>query len=194
MHLRRIVVLLAAVTVLPWVAGPAAAEELRLVDARGDMWTAADDGSAVPAPTSTVGDVTSAKVIYQGVKVVVRLKFADLAKRGSYAQYTVVLQGSRDLRTREIVLEAGPRHWGGHARVFKRHGDLVQNCPVRHVIDYATETLRVRIDRDCLGRPGSVRANVNVYRADEAGDFYSDNPHDGAASSDDWTAWVRRTR
>ncbi len=193
MQLRRAALPLAVVTLVA-TAGAATAEQERLVDPSGDMWASAADGSSVPAPGSSQSDVTLAKVSYQGRQVVVRLKFVDLAKKGSYAQYVVVLQGHRDLRTREIVLEAGPHRWDGRARVYKPHGDLVTNCPVAHRIDYGTEVVRVRLDRACLDKPGSVRANVNIYRADGSGVFYSDNPHDRLDQSNAWTPWVKRTR
>jgi hypothetical protein len=192
MQLRRAALPLAVVTLVA-TAGAATAQQERLVDPRGDMWASAADGSSVPAPGSSQSDVTRAKVSYQGGQVVVRLKFVDLAKTGSYAQYVVVLQGHRDLRTREIVLEAGPHRWDGRARVYKPHGDLVTNCPVAHRIDYGTEVVRVRLDRACLDKPGSVRANVNIYRADGSGVFYSDNPHDRLDQSNAWTPWVKRT-
>lgn len=192
MHPRRAALPL-AVAALVASAGPASAEQLRLADPAGDMWVAAADGSSLPAPGSSLGDITRAKVSYSGDKVVVRLKFVDIAKRGSYAQYAVLLQGHSG-RTREIVLEAGPHRWDGRARVYKRHGDLVQSCPVVHRIDYGTDVVRVRVDRACLAKPGSVRANVNIYRADGSGVFYSDNPHDRLDQSDAWTDWVKRTR
>lgn len=195
MSLRRVAVPLVLTAMLLWGAGPApaSAAELALVDASGDMWAAGDDGTAVASPGSTLGDVTRARVSYRGSTVELRLRFVDLARRGSYAQYAFVLQGRRDLRTREVVLETSPRHWSGRVRVFKPHGDLVTSCPVAHDIDYAANTVRVRVSRDCLDRPGSVRANVNVHRADELGTFYSDNPHDGLDHSEAWTSWVRRT-
>jgi hypothetical protein len=193
MQLRRAALPLAVATLVA-TAGAASAEQLRLTDPRGDMWMAAADGSSAPAPTSSQGDVIRAKIVYEGRQVVVRLKFVDLAKTGSYAQYVFELQGHRDLQTREVVLEAGPHRWDGRARVYKPHGDLVTNCPVAHRIDYATEVVRVRLDRTCLDKPGSVRANVNVYRADGAGVFYSDNPHDRLDQSAAWSPWVKRTR
>lgn len=192
MPLRRLVLPL-VVAALATSAGPASAEQLRLVDLAGDMWVAAADGSSLPAPGSSLGDITRAKVSYRDDKVVVRLKFVDIAKRGSYAQYAAVLQGHNG-RTREIVIEAGPHRWDGRARVYKRHGDLVTNCPVVHRIDYGTDVVRIRVDRACLAKPGSVRANVNIYRADDSGVFYSDNPHDRFDQSDAWSGWVKRTR
>ena len=197
MHLRRAALPLAVATLVATLvvtAGVASADQERLVDPAGDMWAAADDGSSVPAPGSSQGDLTRAKLTYEGDKVVVRLKFVNLARRGAYAQYLVVVQGHRDHRTREIVLEAGPGRWAGRARVYRPHGDLVASCPVAHVIDYGAEVVRVRVNRACLAKPGSVRANVNVYRADDTGAFYSDNPHDRLDHSDAWTPWVKRSR
>ena len=193
MHLRTAALPLVAAALLTTVAAAASAEQMRLVDPQGDMWVATD-GAAVPAPESAQGDLTRARTSYRGDAIVVRLKFVDLAKQGAYAQYAVVLQGHRDHRTREVVVEAGPGRWDGRARVYKPHGDLVTSCPVAHRIDYDTETVRVRVDRACLDKPGSVRANINVYLADESGAFYSDNPHDTLDHSDAWTPWVHRTR
>lgn len=193
MHLRTAALPLVAAALLTTVAAAASAEQMRLVDPQGDMWVATD-GAAVPAPESAQGDLTRARTSYRGDAIVARLKFVDLAKQGAYAQYAVVLQGHRDHRTREVVVEAGPGRWDGRARVYKPHGDLVTSCPVAHRIDYDTETVRVRVDRACLDKPGSVRANINVYLADDAGAFYSDNPHDTLDHSDAWTPWVHRTR
>ena len=193
MHPRRVALPLAVATLIA-TGGAANAEQERLVDPAGDMWATAADGTSVPAPGSSQSDIIRAKVSYQDAKVVVRLAFAKLAKRGSYAQYAVVLQGHRDHLTREIVLEAGPGRWAGRARVYKRHGDLVENCPVGHLIDYGADVVRVRVNRACLDKPGSVRANVNVYRADDSGVFYSDNPHDRLDQSNAWTSWVKRSR
>ena len=190
---RRVVVPLLVGALLPWGIGPAAAEKLTQVDARGDMWAVSEDGAVVPSPDTSQGDLTRARVSYRDDRVAVLLRFVDLAKQGAYAQYTLALQG-RDTRTREVVVEAGPKHWSGRVRVFKPHGDLVDDCPVTHEIDYAAETVRVRVKRSCLGKPRAVRANVNVDLADDDGVFRSDNPHDALDHSDAWTSWVRRSR
>ena len=178
---------------LPWGIGPAAAEKLALTDPRGDMWAVSEDGAVVASPDTRQGDVTRARVSYRNDRVVVLLRFADLARQGAYAQYTLVLRG-RDTRTREIVVAAGPKHWAGRVRVFKRHGDQVDSCPVVHKIDYAAETVRVRVKRTCLGKPRSLRANVNVDLVDDDGVFRSDNPHNALEHSNAWTSWVRRSR
>lgn len=194
MPFRRAVVLLAAGVLLPWGAGPVSAAELRLTDATGDMWASGTDGAAVPAPEAGRGDLTRAKLSYRGDTVVVRLAFAALARRGAYAQYTLLLQGKRDRRIREVVVGASPKRWAGRTRVFELHGDLVTHCPVSHEIDYGADVLKVRVKRTCLAKPGSVRANINVDLADDTGVFYSDNPHDGLDHSEAWTPWVRRSR
>jgi hypothetical protein len=184
---------LAVAALLVGAAGPASAAEIRLADARGDMWTTGSDGQGVPAPDSNEGDLTRAKVAYRGEKVVVRLAFVDLARRGTYAQYVALLQGRRDGVVREVVLTASPSHWGGRVRVYEKDGDVVASCPVGHLIDYDRNIVRIQVARSCMHRPGSVRANVNIARADRSGAFFSDNPHDDTARSDAWTSWVRRT-
>ena len=193
MPARPVVVPLLVVALLSWGIGPAAAENLAQVDARGDMWAVSGDGAVVPSPDTSQGDLTRARVSYRGDRVVVLLRFVDLAKQGAYAQYALLLEG-KDRRTREVVVAAGPKRWAGRVRVFKPHGDLVDDCPVAHQIDYAAETVRVRVKRTCLDRPRSVRANLNVDLVDGDGVFRSDNPHDALDHSDAWTSWVRRSR
>jgi hypothetical protein len=187
--------LVAGTGLLASVAPAASAQELTLVDGRGDVWSSDQAGYAQPAPGAELGDLRRAKLVHRGDKIVVRLAFVDLAKRGTYAQYAVTLQGRRhgDHVTREVVIAASPRHWSGRARVYKPRGDLV-DCNVRHVIDYDHDFVRLRVDRDCLKRPRAARMNVNTTRADGAGEFFSDNPHDDRAYSRDWSGWVRRTR
>jgi hypothetical protein len=189
---RRVVVPLLVGALLPWGIGSAAAEELAEADARGDMWAVSEGGAVVSSPDTSQGDLTRARVSYRGDRVVVLLRFVDLAKQGVYAQYALVLEG-KHRRTREVVITAGPKRWAGRVRVFKPHGDLVGDCPVTHRIDYGAETVRVRVKRTCLDRPRSVRANVNVDLVDDEGVFLSDNPHDALDHSDAWTAWVRRS-
>jgi hypothetical protein len=176
-------------------APAASAQELSLVDGRGDVWSSDQAGFAQPAPGADLGDVRRAKLAHRADRIVVRLAFVDLARRGTYAQYAVTLQGRRHGHhvTREVIIAASPRHWSGRARVYKPRGDLV-DCNVHHVIDYDRDLVRLRVDRDCLNRPGAARMNVNTTRADGAGEFYSDNPHDDQAYSRDWSDWVRRTR
>ncbi len=184
-----------AVAALVVSAAPAAnAQELTLVDGRGDVWASDQAGSAQPAPNASLGDLRRAKLVHRDDRIVVRLAFVDLAKRGTYAQYAVTLQGRRAGAhvTREVVIAASPRHWSGRARVYKPRGDLV-DCTVHHVIDYDHDIVRLRVDRDCLKRPRAVRMNVNTTRADGAGEFYSDNPHDDQGYSRDRSGWVRRS-
>lgn len=175
-------------------AGPAAAQEITFRDPAGDVWYSAAGAAAEPSPGSTFGDLTRTVVKHDRKTVVVRLGFADLGRRGAYAQYAVLLEGSRDRRVREVVVEASPRNWAGRVRVFKRNGDLVRTCGARHRIDYDANTVTVRVPRTCLNRPGSVRANVNVYRADAGEGVYSDNAHDAQEFSIAWTPWVKRPR
>jgi hypothetical protein len=190
---------LAAQLATPLVAGllsvltaaPAAADDhLVLRDASGDMWRADAVGEAVPAPASTLGDLRRVDVRHGSANVVVTLRFVDLRRAGSYANYTVRLQtGVRTFR--EVTLEADRHSWAGSTRVFRHGGNLVRGCGESHRVDYRGNTVRIVLPRSCLGTPRFVRANVNVYRADAEDAFFSDNPHDGQAESGAWTRWLR---
>lgn len=196
MTLRRTVLSAALLAGLlaSWCASPAAAQTFTFSDAAGDTWYSTESADAELAPTNTQGDLVRTVVKHERKVVVVRLKFADLARRGSYAQYAVLLEGSRDRKVREVVVEASHRNWAGRVRVFKRNGDLVSQCQVRHGIDYGADVVRIRVARTCLNRPGSVRANINVHRLDNVRGSYSDNAHDGLEYSAAWTPWIKRTR
>lgn len=183
---------LASCVVVMATVAPAAAAELRVDDARGDVWVSTDATAAAASPESTLGDVTWTKVRYAGARIVVRIGFRDLARKGAYAQYALRLQNRSTKMVREVVLEASPDSWGGTVRVFKPHGDLVTGCAVSHEIDYAADAVLIKVGRSCLHRPGAVRANVNAYRADGSGAFSSDNALTDDDSSGGWTAWVRR--
>ena len=173
-------------------AGPAAAAQLRVDDARHDVWVSTDATTSTPSPDTTLGDVTRATVQHAGSRIVVRIKLRDLARTGAYAQYTVRLQDRRTAMVREVVLEASPHNWAGTVRVFKPHGDQVSGCRVDHRIDYARNTVTVTVPRSCLHRPRAVRAAIGVYRADRRGAFYADDALSAADSSARWTGWVRR--
>lgn len=185
--------LVTAAAVLLATAGPVAAREVAVKDARGDVWASTAPDTWEPAPAGSLGDVTRAVVRHEASKVVVTVRFADLRRTGSYAQYAVRIQGSRDKVVREVVVEAGARGWDGRHRVFRADGEPATGCSATHLIDYQDEKVQVRVDPGCLRSPGSVRVNVNAYRAQKDKTFLADNPHNEKAESSAWSPWARRT-
>lgn len=189
----HLVAALAVVLCLVAPAAPAAARELTVKDARGDVWREPDATTASPAPSVRSGDVTKAVVGHDGSRAFVKIKFARLARTGSYAQYAVRFQGRNGV-VREVLLESSRRLRSGGLRVFNAKGRPVDRCDVDHAVDYRRDKVTVEIDRRCLHRPGKVRVNVNTARATRRGVFFSDTLHDAAAESTAWTDWVKRSR
>jgi hypothetical protein len=184
--------LLAAGT-LAVTAAPAGAAQLKVKDARGDVWGEADAVNATPSPTISEGDISNAVVAYQRDAVTVKVRFVKLSRTGPYAQYAVRLQGSKGV-VREVLVESSRRDRSGVHRVFNGQGGEVGDCDAQHRIDYKRDVVKVKVDRGCLSRSGKVRANVNTAHATGTGVFYSDNVHDTAAQSAAWTDWVKRAR
>lgn len=184
--------LLAAGT-LAVTAAPAGAAQLKVKDARADVWAESDAVNATPSPTIREGDITNAVVAYQRDAVTVKIRFLKLSRTGPFAQYAVKLQGSKGV-VREVLVESSRRDRSGVHRVFNARGREVDDCDVQHRIDYRHDRVKVTVDRACLARSGKVRANVNAAHAAGTGVFYSDNVHDTAAHSATWTDWVKRAR
>ena len=182
--------LLAAGT-LAVTAAPAGAAQLKVKDARGDVWGAADAVNVTPSPTISEGDITKTVVAHQRDAVTVKIGFVKLSRTGPYAQYAVRLQGSKGV-VREVLVESSRRDRSGVHRVFNAQGREVGDCDAQHRIDYKRDLVKVKVDRGCLARSRKVRANVNAAHAAGTGVFYSDNVHDTAAQSTAWTDWVKR--
>lgn len=188
--LTRLLPFLAGATIIG-LAGPAVAADLGLHDPRGDMWRQDEVGATTRAPASRQGDVVAAHVSVGTAAVVVSSRYADLARAGRYANYTVRLQSGRHL-TREVTLETGPGDWRGSVRVFRGNGDLAPHCHPGHHIDYAANTVRITVPATCLERPVYVRANLNSSRANARGTFFLDDPQNRKAGASRWTHWIHR--
>lgn len=177
------------------VGAPANARRLVLRDAHHDTWRLIAGGEVKPARWAEHGDITRVAVRHRHARVVVRIGFAKLNRVGVYAQYAVRVQGSGERgRTREVLVEAGPHGWRGEARVFTGSGKLARGCDVHHRVDYGDDRVVVKLTRECLGRPGSVRVNVDAYRVNGNGVFFADSAHTDQAHARAWSDWVKRTR
>lgn len=194
MWTRALAVILASCVVLA-LGGPAHAQRIVLRDAHYDTWRLLAGDEVKPARWAEAGDITRVAVRHRHARVVVRIGFASLRRSGTYAQYAVRVQASGEhRRVRDVLVEAGPHGWRGEARVFTRRGRLAGACDASHRIDYGDDRVVVRLARSCLGRPGSVRVNVDAYRANRNGVFFADSAHTDQPRSRAWSDWVRRSR
>jgi hypothetical protein len=141
------------------------------------------------------GDLTRTLVRYEKSDVLVRLHFADLRRKDAYGQFAIRLQGKQGKVVRTVLVETSRRDPKGVHRVFNKSNREV-SCEPTHKLDYATNRVTVKLDRDCLSSPRAVRVNVNVARATPThrkdSVFYSDSGHDTTAESAAWSDWVSR--
>ena len=147
-------------------------------DGAGDVWKNGPRGEKVSFPPA---DVTRVVVRHATYSVRVRMRFVDLRRLG-VQDYLVRINTSAggdfvaDIRSEPGILRQGTEFFDG-----RTNGCL----GMTHRISYATNVVRMRIPRSCLGRPRWVRAGISnglVPDADfNSDEFYVDNPHNHEA-------------
>ena len=149
----------------------------------GDVWATPVGGDAfAPAPEQRIGDVKAMRVTHQTRTVVVRLRFAELARTGS-ATYELDLR-LPDRRVSAQVATDRRSPTGRHA-LWSSRGDRLR-CPgMSHLVDSDRDVIVVRIPRSCLGAPAWVRVR-NYDLRERAGTLFTDNPHNREAHADRW--------
>ncbi len=187
---RRVLHAITAALVLALPTVPAAAEQVTVRDARGDVVRVEEGGgNPVSAPAARVGDVVRTTFRHDATRVVVRTRFVALTRSGRRLTVWVDVQ-DRPGRVWYVGVQAGPRDRGGKTILMDAKGrDL--SCTAEHRIDYARDTVRVSVPRGCFGDPARLRFRVlseHVRRSWEHA--WLDNGL--APSMDDrrWTDWL----
>jgi hypothetical protein len=189
--LRRLVVpILAAVTLTLGAPLSAQAATLNLVDARGDVHRMTDDGGFERAVGERRADILRTRITHTDRTLVVRTKLRDLRREGNSIGMAMRMR-TNDGTYREVALEAGRRiGWRGQVSMNTRRGATV-DCAASHQINYATDTLAVRIPRSCLNDPRWVQATlVSVFYGGRH--LLADNPHNERMRLNVWTSRIRR--
>ncbi len=188
---RAAAVMLVAAVV--WLSVPPAhAEHLRVADARGDMIKVEEGGTNPrPAPGATIGDIVRSTFRHTRHRVVVRVRFADLAPTGKRLNLWVDLRDeNRRLRTLGVV--ATRRDRDGHTILMTRHGSDIR-CRVGHRIDYGANVIRASVPRRCLGTPRTVQFRVLSEHVRHSWAYaYLDNGLSEDFENRGWTAPLRR--
>lgn len=182
----------AATLAVPLVAVPAAAQEVTVRDARGDMIRVEEGGSDPhPAPRATIGDVMKTTFRHTDRRVIVRTKLVALEPTGRRFNVWVDVQnGAR--RSWFVGVEATRRDREGHTIFMTERGNDVA-CVVQHRINYDQNVVRVSVPRRCLDTPRLVRFRLLTEHVRRTWDYaWLDNGL--AVSMDDrhWTRWLTR--
>lgn len=192
---RRLAVACLALVAAPFVSmGVAHAQNVSLVDGRGDMWRLDESQSTetlTAAPQHVNGDVRRVTVRHRTHALLVRARFVDLRRSGE----AVGLGG--DIRTNEGLRRSfsvfGVRHhWRALVELDRRNGDAV-DCAITSSIDYAVDVIEVRIPRSCLDDPRWVQLQIGGIHiaGGDVGGFYIDDAQTDRANTKSWTPRLR---
>jgi hypothetical protein len=197
--MRRILGTTMAAALIVSLGAPAYAAEVTLRDKAGDVSEGRVDspGGYVYQSDVREGDVVRTTFRHGPRNIVVTSTFRALDGVGEYHGYYLRLQTARKL-FREVDLEAGPGDWRGRTTVTRGDGKRI-SCGVTHLINYATNTVRVVVPRTCLGKPKVVRATAaNAWTRPDTEDpsqadyVEIDNPHNSYTEANTWTRWLKR--
>lgn len=176
---------------LPLGAVPAAAQDVTVRDARGDMIRVNEGGSnPQPAPDATIGDVLWTTFRHSDRRVIVQTKLAALERVGRrFEVWADIQDGSRHKWS--VGVEATPRDRGGHTVLLGSGGRV--RCAVGHRIDYAHDVVRMSVPRTCLGAPRAVRFRLVTEHVRRSWRYaWLDNGIAVAQGDRHWTRWLGR--
>jgi hypothetical protein len=188
----RVVVAGVVVALVPLSASSASASRLTMTDARGDMIKVEEGGGDPrPAPGAAIGDAVRTTFRHTDRRVVVRVRFAELAPTGKRLNLWVDLRDETG-HTTILGVEATRADRDGHPILMTDRGRDIE-CAVAHRISYRRDVIRASVPRRCLGDPESVefRALTEHVRRSWAYAFL-DNALSRNLDDRSWTEPVRR--
>jgi hypothetical protein len=181
-----------AVALAPMSAPSASAARLTVADARGDMVKVDEGGgNPRPAPGATIGDAVRTTFRHTDHRVVVRVRFAELARTGKRLNLWVELR-DETRHTTTLGVEATRADRDGHPILMTNRGRDI-DCAVAHRINYRRDVIRASVPRRCLGRPESVKFRVLTEHVRRSWAYaYLDNALSRNLDDRSWTDPVPR--
>jgi hypothetical protein len=168
--------LLATSVATPAGADPTPLEPTRvaLADGTGDVWVIGpgeDDWD--PFGERATIDTVAGTARHRAHAVTASLAFLDL-RRVQSKDFDVRMRTGAG--TYRAIVSTDAEHPDGRHRLIDRSESRVA-CPgLAHEVDYAADTVRIRVPRSCLGSPPWVRVALSAYLF-RIWDTLSDNPH-----------------
>lgn len=154
--------------------GTAAAAELTVKDARGDVSKfAAASETTTPAPGVKNGDVLRTAFRHNDRRISARVKFTELARIGQLGVHGLRLVTNEGVR-RDVSILATKNMWRGQAEMSRPNGMPV-DCDITHKIDYATNVVTLSFPRACVSDPRWVRLGFGSVWMKSADTAYGDD-------------------
>lgn len=154
--------------------GTAAAAELTVKDARGDVSKFdMTTESTTPAPGVKNGDVLRTVFRHNDGRISVRMKFTDLARQGQVLAAGMRVVTNENVK-RDVTIMAGPNMWRGQAMMSRPNGNPVV-CNIQHKIAYDTNVVTLSFPRSCVSDPRWVRLGAASMWMTASNDMYGDD-------------------
>ncbi|MGN6577260.1 MAG: hypothetical protein ACTHKG_16425 [Nocardioides sp.] len=195
---RAALVVSAAALLVPAgaLAAPAGAATLSIGDATGDTYLghydeASDTTTYEPAGWQVNVDLEKVVVKHKGRVVVAKASYTDLVRSGQQFMYALRLRTNEGLK-RDVNVDTmftGPK---GEVSLSRPNGNEVTCRGLSHDIDYAADTVTVRVPRSCLSAPRWVQVFTAAIGFSDTGDFYIDHGH--MADMKEKVVWSDRIR
>lgn len=129
-----------------------------------------------PAPAVTQGDIKRTVVDHTAANVVVKTWYVDLQRNNPMQFHYLGLVTNESVR-RNLFLLVDPDHPQGQVHFEKGNGDPVACDGLTRSIDYALNTVRLKVPRNCLSGPRWVRAGYATFRITSGGATFADETY-----------------
>ena len=156
--MRRTLIAALVAGLIVLMAPGAQAATRDLVDSSGDVMTATmgdnEEDVTYSRRGGTEGDIVFARIQHTDTHVVMYMRYRQLSVPRQYAAFQYVLEGNND----ELALIGIQTRRGdpqGEAFAFGTR----RECAMAYHINYAGDSVSVRIRRGCMARPKYVRLN-----------------------------------
>jgi hypothetical protein len=161
-------------------AAPASADRVIHRDARHDVMKvdfSSEKPELVPAPHAPAGDVTRAMIDHRYRRVVLKLRYAELERRGFRFEIALLSTsgGGHFVVFLDTAKELG---WQGRASLADLSNLRQGERPCRglwHEVDYRQNTVKLSVPRRCLDDPRWIRAGIGGNAIVDPSDLYVDD-------------------
>lgn len=191
---RAALVAAAAVVLLP---AAATAATVTIDDATDDTYLAkydeaSDTTTYEPAGSQGNVDLDVVVVKHTARNVVATARYADLRRSGNRFMYLLRLRTNEGIK-RDVTVDTMMAGWKGGVSFGKPNGAELKCQGLGFAIDYAADTVSVKVPRSCLSKPRYVEAFTAGAGFSDAGDQYIDHGHiSGMKEKVLWSDRVRK--
>ena len=200
--MRKFLVLTMTAALVVLMGSSAQATIRDITDPSGDVvrgtTNAEDEGDQLEPVSRAEGDIVFTRIQHTATAVVVYMRHRQLSVPKQYAGFSFTIEGNNG---RVVIAGIHTRHGDPQGRSDASDDNTGHRCAHSNHINYAGDSMWMRIARGCLKNPkyirvlavsGETRVSPNH---EELTDYYDSSTRDGAKTlsqvfNNPWTPWV----